>query len=110
MMRLAGICAAVLFFTACAPMPAANTTWVYKMDGAVQCEPAPGQSLEDARSELAGLAGAENILAAERRSIMVAQVCGAPSGWVNAFELSEDGWLSLSRGIRGPGAFLPWSD
>lgn len=103
-----------LLLGACAPAPQtppATTNiaqWVYVADGSVQCEDAPVQTLEEGREALARIAGSDHIVAMEKRSMMVIQMCGAQTGHVNAYALTADGWFILSRGFAGPGDFSPW--
>ena len=108
---------AALLLTACtqeaetapdAPDTSNIAQWVYVADGGIQCEDAPVQSLEEGKEALARIAGADHIVAAEKRSMMVIQMCGAPTGHLNAYGLTEDGWFILSRGFAGPGPFSPW--
>ncbi|MGB0920348.1 MAG: hypothetical protein ACPG06_07670 [Alphaproteobacteria bacterium] len=101
---------AILILSACAAPVEAELRWVYVSDGSIQCEDVPTLSLAEGREKLAKLAGAENIKAMEQRSLMVAQVCGGPGGRVNAYGLTEEGWLALSRGIQGPGDFHLWAE
>jgi hypothetical protein len=82
-----------------------NSIWVCKHDGSIQCEPGGGLSLKEMRRQLAELIGEENILKMEQRSVTVIQVCGAPTGKLNAYLITEEGWRFLNDGIRGRQGF-----
>jgi hypothetical protein len=84
-----------------------DNIWICKHDGSIQCEPGGGVSLEEMRKELAELIGGENILKMEQRSVTVIQVCGAPTGNLNAYLITEEGWRLLNDGIRGREDFNP---
>lgn len=84
-----------------------DNIWVCKQDGSIQCEPGGGVTLEEMRKELAELIGEENILKMEQRSVTVIQVCGSPTGNLNAYLITEEGWRLLNDGIRGRQNFNP---
>jgi hypothetical protein len=84
-----------------------NNIWVCKQDGTIQCEAAREITLEEMRRELAELIGDSNIIQMEKQSHIVAAVCGAPTGNMNAYEITEDGWHFLNDGIRGRQGFEP---
>ena len=86
--------------------------WVWRFDGTLQCGFGEEQPLDEARAQLATVIGERNILAGEKRQapVMLPQVCGAPTGRANAFELTEFGFWLLVPGIIGPIGFRPWED
>jgi len=84
-----------------------NNIWVCKPDGTIQCGYAREITLEEMRIELAGLIGDSNIRNMEKRSRFVPAVCGAPTGILNAYEITEEGWRLLDNGIRGRQGFEP---
>jgi hypothetical protein len=53
------------------------------------------------------LIGDSNILNMEKRSRIMPAVCGAPTGNLNAYEITEEGWRLLDDGIRGRQGFDP---
>ncbi|UQS16595.1 I78 family peptidase inhibitor [Pseudomonas sp. HS6] len=83
-----------------------SNVWVYKLDGAVQCHPEVRKTtLAEARKELSGLIGGAQILGEKTGSRIFPSLCGLPEGTFNAFEITEEGWILLSRGIAGPCGF-----
>ncbi|MGU3420762.1 hypothetical protein [Methylobacterium sp. D54C] len=88
-----------------------KTMWVYRENGTLQCHPEiRGISLEELKGQLGKIAGAENILSQEERTlpVMIPAVCGAMTGRVNAYELNEMGTYMLFHGFVGPMGFKPW--
>lgn len=87
-----------------------TSTWVWRHDGTLQCELGIEETLEEARAALASIVGEENILHGEKRRLPgpVIALCGAPTGQVNAFELTEFGYWILFHGFVGPIGFRPW--
>jgi hypothetical protein len=81
------------------------THWVWRPDGAIQCFDKAGESLEDAHADLAQRIGSRNILDSTQLSRPVIAMCGAPSGVMNAFLITERGFRLLFDGIAGPGGF-----
>jgi len=89
-----------------------STTWVWRHDGTLQCGQGTEETLQEAREQLGAIIGAANILQGEKRRLpgMILQICGAPTGSVNAFELTPAGFWILFHGIVGPIGFRPWMD
>ncbi|MEQ8817862.1 MAG: I78 family peptidase inhibitor [Thalassobaculum sp.] len=85
-------------------------TWVYKEDGTRQCGMGQEVTLEEMRTELEGLIGANNVLEAEKRilPLMFPSVCGGPNGSVNAYRITDDGVDILFHGIVGQNGFQLW--
>lgn len=82
------------------------TVWVYKFDGTIQCDADVQEvPLEVMRGELAVVVGAANILSAKKDQRPMIQLCGMPTGRLNCYELTEEGWLLLSTGMAGMGGF-----
>ena len=79
--------------------------WVCKPDGAIQCQEIAGTSLEEMRKYLDLLVGSENILAQEKKQVIVPTVCGFPTGSRNAYLLTELGYEILLHGVRGREGF-----
>lgn len=80
--------------------------WVCKPDGTIQCDTDSREiSLEQMRDELASVIGADNIIGMEKRSQPIIQVCGAPTGRMNAYEITPSGWYILNHGIVGRQGF-----
>jgi hypothetical protein len=83
-----------------------STVWVYKFDGTIQCDTAAQEvPLDKMREELAALVGSENILSMKKDQRPMIQLCGMPTGKINCYELSENGWTLLSTGFPGTGGF-----
>lgn len=89
-----------------------TSTWVWRHDGTLQCGLGSEETLDEAREALATIIGDDNILTGEKRTLPwpIIQLCGAPTGQVNAFELTEAGFWLLFHGFVGPMGFRPWSD
>lgn len=87
------------------------SVWVYKLDGTLQCDMGKEISLEQGKKELATLIGAKSILAAEKRHVplMFPDLCGAPTGNANVYEITEEGLYILFHGFVGPMGFALWS-
>ena len=88
-----------------------NTIWVCKPDGTIQCESnsietTSGITLEEMRKELELIIGESNVLKMEKRSCPTVQACGFPTGNMNAYEITEQGWYILNHGIVGPQGFF----
>ena len=86
--------------------------WVWRHDGTLQCGLGNEESLDEARSQLGAIIGDNHILAAEKRDLSSALItlCGAPTGRVNAFELTAEGYYLLFHGFPGSIGFAPWID
>lgn len=89
-----------------------TSAWVWRHDGTLQCDFGVEETLDEARAALAAIIGSENILNGEKRTLPgpVIALCGAPTGQVNAFELTELGFWLLFHGFVGPIGFRPWVD
>jgi hypothetical protein len=61
------------------------------------------------RKELAMLIGEDNILGMEKRTVPMVQLCGMPTGSVNAYEITEKGEFMLEHGFPGRQGFNPCS-
>lgn len=82
------------------------SVWVCKCDGTIQCDPNSSEiSLETMREELASIIGEDNIISMEKRSQPMIQVCGAPTGRMNAYQITPAGWCILNRGFVGRQGF-----
>lgn len=86
--------------------------WVWRHDGTIQCSDVAGETLEEAREQLASIIGEANILQGEKRTLPcpIIQMCGVPTGQVNAFQITVEGWLLLVHGIFGMMGWAPWTD
>lgn len=85
--------------------------WVYKFDGSIQCDVnARAIPLEEMRRELEEIIGAQQVLAMEKRSIVTIRLCGMPTGAVNAYEITREGWELLERGTVGRRGFYDWPE
>lgn len=86
--------------------------WIWRHDGTIQCSDLAGESLEEAREQLAALIGEDNILDGEKRTLPCAiiDLCGVPTGRVNAFQITVQGWLLLIHGFPGMMGWAPWTD
>ena len=86
--------------------------WVWRHDGTLQCSMGSEETLDEARAQLEAVIGPDNVIAGEKRQLpgRVIQLCGAPTGQVNAFQLTPWGFRDLFRGIAGPIGFRPWDE
>lgn len=86
------------------------SVWVYKADGTIQCEAGEGISLEKMQDQLNKVIGKENILLSEKRKLplFIADLCGAPTGSVNAYKITKEGAYLLFKGFPGPMGFALW--
>ena len=85
-----------------------SNVWVCKFDGTIQCDPDSKEiTLEEMRKELAMFIGEDNILGMEKRSVPMVQLCGMPTGSVNAYEITEKGESLLENGFFGRRGFNP---
>lgn len=80
--------------------------WVCKPDGAIQCQDIAPISLDEMRKQLALIVGDDNILAQEKRYVIVPELCGIPAGSLNAYELNAFGYYVLVHGFVGRRGFL----
>lgn len=82
-----------------------STVWVIKADGTLQCGLGAEIPLDVMAKELEALG--PKVLNMEKRTDgrIWQQVCGAPTGQVNAYEISETDWLELQSSIVGPNGF-----
>lgn len=87
-----------------------STVWVIKDDGTRQCDDRnKGVSLEEMQKELETL-GATVISSEKRQDCrIIPRVCGAPTGQVNAYEISSTDWELILTGIVGPNGFRLWN-
>lgn len=86
-----------------------NNVWVYKYDGTIQCDESSREtSLDEMRQDLAMRIGDKNIVAMEKRAVLMIRLCGMPTGSVNAYEITPEGWQLLESGFVGNGGFMRW--
>jgi hypothetical protein len=84
-----------------------SNIWVCKPDGTIQCdEDSKEITLEEMRGELASFIGEDNILSMKKVSKPMIQLCGMPTGKMNAYEITERGYFILERGFVGPRGFI----
>ncbi len=85
-----------------------SNVWVCKFDGTIQCDQNSKEiPLGKMRENLEKIIGKGNVLSMEKRSQIMMQVCGMPTGHVNAYEITEEGSSMLNRGITGRQGFNP---
>ena len=86
--------------------------WIWRHDGTIQCSDVAGETLEEAREQLASVIGEHNVLEGEKRTLPcpIIQMCGVPTGQVNAFQITVQGWLLLIHGFPGMMGWAPWTD
>ena len=86
------------------------SVWVYKDDGTLQCGQGAERPIQEMRKALARLIGDKEILHGEKRRppVLLPDLCGAPTGEVNAYEITDDGAYVLFRGFVGPDGFKLW--
>ncbi|MCP5239095.1 MAG: hypothetical protein H6949_04660 [Zoogloeaceae bacterium] len=56
-------------------------------------------------ASLAKIIGDGNIVGMEKRAHPMIELCGMPTGSMNAYEITEDGWYILNHGIVGRQGF-----
>jgi hypothetical protein len=81
------------------------THWVCKPNGTIQCEDVEGVSLSDMRKQLAQIIGDHNIISEAEKTTLVFSLCGAPTGRLNAYEITDEGHFLLFHGFPGPIGF-----
>ena len=83
---------------------------VFKADGTTQCCDEPPIPLEHHAAELR-LIGAKKICGEGNvpGPFIVIDLCGAPTGGVNAFTIAKVDWEAISRGIVGTLGFRLWT-
>jgi hypothetical protein len=89
-----------------------SSAWVWRHDGTLQCGLGKEETLEEARAQLETVIGSGNVIGGEKRQLpgLIIQMCGAPTGQVNAFQLTPSGFWLLFHGFVGPLNFRPWVD
>jgi hypothetical protein len=85
--------------------------WVYKADGTLQCGMGQEISLDQMRTELETLIGKNNVSASEKRTLpgFIIDLCGAPTGKVNAYKITAEGLYVLFHGFVGSAGFRVWT-
>lgn len=82
--------------------------WVCKFDGTIQCdEDSKEITLEEMHEQLAMIIGEENILGMEKRSVPMIDLCGMPTGSMNAYQITKQGEFLLEHGFVGRQGFNP---
>ena len=80
--------------------------WVYKFDGTIQCESETKEiPLSQMRDQLEAIIGAGNVVSMKKDRRPMVQLCGMPTGTLNSYEITPQGWMLLSSGIAGSGGF-----
>ncbi|MGV8839595.1 MAG: hypothetical protein ACWA6X_04755 [Bauldia sp.] len=92
--------------TIAADVSTADTVWVFRFDGTIQCSDVPEVTLDEDRAFLERLG--PDVITAEKRSSVLPAVCGAPTGRANVFEISAQDWVELEMSIVGPMGFALW--
>ena len=84
--------------------------WVYKDDGTKQCGWGKEIPLAEMEKQLATLIGQGEILGREKRVLprVFPEMCGGPTGRVNAYRITEKGLYMLFHGFVGPHGFKLW--
>jgi len=79
-----------------------NDTWIYKADGTIQCNKEI-QAIPFAvmAGPLAEIINESSIISQKKYRFKTIQQCGTPTGAINAFELTPDGFELWDRGIVG---------
>lgn len=83
--------------------------WVYKADGTLQCSTHGGIPAADMQKDLEQVVGP--VMKGEKRKLcgFIIQQCGAPTGNVNAYELTPLQAYLLFHGFIGPRGFRLWT-
>jgi len=79
-----------------------KNVWVYDYDGTVQCDDTfVAIPLETMAAKLSEVVGKENIVSQKKSTRIMMSMCLMPTGAINAYELTPEGWILLSTGIMG---------
>lgn len=79
---------------------------VYDFDGTIQCDKESKEiPLEVMREKLIKLIGQQSIISQRKAKITMVQLCGMPTGNINAYEITDAGWTLLMTGFPGPQGF-----
>lgn len=86
-----------------------DTIWIVKDDGTRQCDDRNQGTPLDVMAEELKTLGA-TVLNSEKRHDCRAinRVCGAPTGQLNAYEISIDDWETIKSSFIGPNGFRAW--
>ncbi len=88
-----------------------QTLWIYRFDGTVQCDSGSREvTLEEMRAGLEAIVGEQNVRGMEKRSLPTVELCGVPTGVVNAYEVTAEGWMLLNHGVVGNPGFALWPE
>ncbi len=81
---------------------------VYRPDGSLQCNEGEARTLEQDKAALEALGA--RVVSQEKRQLpfKISQVCGAPTGQVNTYMISEADWEKIRRSFVGPAKFGLW--
>ena len=83
-----------------------SNVWVYKFDGKIQCDAESREiPLDEMRKQLVALVGVDNVLSMKKEVRQMVQLCGMPTGTINAFEITPAGWARLESGFVGKQGF-----
>ena len=79
---------------------------IYKFDGTIQCDAESQEiTLEEMRDQLVSLIGSANVLSMKKGVRPMIQLCGMPTGAINIYEVTQNGWTILQTGIQGKQGF-----
>lgn len=79
-----------------------ENNWIYKADGTIQCQAEPKAiSLEDMAQELIKILGGDSIVQQRKLHVPTIDVCGAPTGAINAYELTPKAYYLWDHGFIG---------
>ncbi len=108
-MRILSIAVGLLVFFSTATFAAGDDqVRIYRADGTLQCGMGQERPLAEDRKNLEEIGAA--VVSSEKRvlPVMIIQVCGAPTGRVNTFVISENDWKKIKSGFVGTMEFARW--
>ena len=108
-MRILSIAVGLLVFFSTATFAAGDDqVRIYRADGTLQCGMGQERALAEDRKNLEEIGA--TVVSSEKRvlPVMIIQVCGAPTGRVNSFVISENDWKKIKAGFAGTLEFAQW--
>lgn len=98
----------VLLILGAASSASAVDLRVYRPDGSLQCNEGDARTLGQDKAALEGLGA--HVISQEKKQLplKISQMCGAPTGQVNTYVISEADWEKIRRSFVGPAKFGLW--
>lgn len=108
MRRFVSLLAASISLLGMHVAPARADTRIFRADGTLQC--GMGEEVPLAADKALVERLGARVISSEKRELPMAisQLCGAPTGRVNTFVISDADWTKILRGFVGPLGFARW--